>query len=105
MEEIITWGIVIIAFVLLLPFIHGPLFTFQAVFSVFAFKVLDVVLGADLLPAAPWLIWSVWGALIGTALGFWTIAPVYGLRSRRRLIASAPFLLIALVALLRLICA
>ncbi len=67
-----------------------------------AFAGLDYLFGAGLLPAAPWLAWLGWGAVIGAGLGFWTLAPVYGYRKQRPLIAAAPFLLLALELVVRL---
>lgn len=41
---------------------------------------LDWFFSADRMPRYPWAAWAAWGALFGAALGFWTIAPLYGLR-------------------------
>ena len=45
---------------------------------------------ARLIPGAPWVMWALWGALIGASLGFWAVAPVFGLRKQRSLIGIPP---------------
>lgn len=106
MEEIIIWA-VIAALVLLviLPFVLRTaipgLYAAIAVFAYTLFVGLDVAFGAAIIPGAPWLMWAFWGAAIGAALGFWTIAPVYGLRGHRPLIAALPFAAMLLVFMLR----
>jgi hypothetical protein len=35
--------------------------------------------GAGLLPAPPFFLWSVWGALFGAVLGYWHVAPLHNL--------------------------
>ena len=61
-------------------------------------------------PGRPfWVLWMLWGALIGAlACGFWTIAPVFGLRKQRSFTSSAgpaPFVLMALMGLVRMVLA
>jgi len=71
--------------------------------SLATFSLLDELCSARLLPAAPWLLWMLWGALIGASLGFWTVAPIFGLRKHRSLIGIAPLILMALVGLVRML--
>lgn len=59
---------------------------------------LDHVFAAGMLSTPPPIMWAVCGALIGSAMGFWTVAPVYGWRKRRPMIALAPVVLILLLA-------
>jgi hypothetical protein len=62
--------------------------------------VLDGATSASLFASAPAVMWAIWGAIIGGALAFWLVAPLYGLRKQRPLIAGAPFALMGAVALL-----
>lgn len=62
--------------------------------------VLDGATSASLFASAPAVMWAIWGGIIGGALAFWMVAPLYGLRKQRPLIASAPFVLMGAVALL-----
>jgi len=108
MEAIVIWLIIIGAIVLIvLPFIFTMmipgLYWALAMFAIFVFIGLDYALGASLFPRYPWIMWFVWGGIIGATFGFWTVAPIYGLREYRRLIFLAPFLLIVVVTLLRLL--
>ena len=93
-------------FVLALPFIIRPLFglLYAALMSLSlgTFSLLDEVCSARLIPGAPWVMWMIWGALIGASLGFWTVAPVFGLRKHRSLIGIAPLILMALVGVIRM---
>lgn len=100
-----VWVVVIILGILLLIFIRqvvGVLYAALVSLSFATFWLLDELCSARLLPAAPWLLWMFWGALIGATLGFWTIAPVFGLRKQRSLIAISPLILMALVGLVRM---
>lgn len=56
---------------------------------------LDVATGGAALPVAPWIAWTVWGAVVGGALGYWLVAPAYGRRANRALILLAPILVLA----------
>jgi hypothetical protein len=100
------WLFLIVVLLIALPFFIRPLFgvLYAALvsLSLATFSLLDEVCSARLLPAAPWLLWMLWGALIGASLGFWTIAPVFGLRKQRSLIGIAPLILMALVGLIRM---
>lgn len=62
--------------------------------------LLDSMMSAGFFAQLPAVMWAVWGAIVGGALAFWTIAPLYGLRKLRPLIAGAPFALMGVVALL-----
>ena len=66
----------------------------------FVLAVLDGATSASLFASAPAVMWTIWGAIIGGALAFWMVAPLYGLRKQRPLIAGAPFVLMGAVALL-----
>jgi len=105
MEETIAWVLVIIAIVVALPFVLRyvliGLYWFFAAAAHLYFSTLDTLTGASLIPAAPWVMWLFWGAVIGAALAAWTLAPVYGLRQYRVWIALAPFLLMLVTAALR----
>ncbi len=57
-------------------------------------RSLDVATGGAALPIAPWIAWTVWGAVVGGALGYWLVAPAYGQRSNRALILLAPILVL-----------
>lgn len=61
---------------------------------------LDVITGARLIPGAPWLVWMVWGGIFGGCLGYWLIAPLYGLKENRALVMAAPAVAMLLAALL-----
>lgn len=105
MEEAIAWILVIIAFLVALPFILKyiliGIYWFFAVVSHQFFGAMDELSSASLIPGAPWVMWLIWGAVIGAALAFWTLAPIYGLRKQRAWIALAPFLLMAVMAGIR----
>ncbi len=98
------WFGILVALLLVLIFVKplvAGLYALLAAISLITFTLLDELTSASLLPAAPWVLWMLWGALIGGTLGFWTIAPVFGLRKHRALIAISPFILMAFTGLLR----
>lgn len=105
MEELIAWILVVIALLVVLQFTLGyvliGLYWFVAVVASLFISSLDTLFSASLVPGLPWLMWVIWGALIGAALAFWTIAPIFGQRRRRALILAAPFGLMLLIALAR----
>ncbi|MHB0938569.1 MAG: hypothetical protein ACYDCO_17080 [Armatimonadota bacterium] len=102
MEEAIAWILVVIAFLVALPFILKFIliggYWFFAVVSHQFFGIMDEMTNAPLIPGAPWVMWLIWGAVIGAALAFWTIAPIYGLRKQRLWIVLLPFVLMAVMA-------
>ena len=106
MEELVAWILAGAAVLILLPFVFrwvlAGLYWFLVVLGWGSYFTLDQFFNAHFFPAAPWVMWMLGGALIGGALGFWTLAPIYGLRQYRRLIALAPFILLALVMIVRL---
>jgi hypothetical protein len=53
---------------------------------------LDLAIGARTLPGAPWVFWTIWGAVFGGALGYWLVAPQYGNRENRGVILLWPLL-------------
>ena len=63
-----------------------------------------IIIGAILLIVLPFIFSTMLpgGNVIVATFGFWTVAPIYGLREYRRHIFFAPFLLIGIVTLLRL---
>ena len=46
-------------------------------------RALDTATGAAALPAAPFVVWTIWGAIFGGLLGHWLVAPLYGGRENR----------------------
>ena len=60
----------------------------------------DFAFLADMVAHHPWVGWSVAGFIIGAFVGFWTIAPIYGLRRYRPVILILPLLCIAIVGLI-----
>jgi len=101
-EEAIAWILVIMALLVILPFVIryiaiGIYWFFAAVSHQF-FGVMDELTNAPLIPGAPWVAWLLWGAVIGAALAFWTVAPIYGLRKQRLWIVLLPFVLMAVMA-------
>ena len=100
--------VIIVVVLLILPCIFRPLL--GAIYagliwlSFATFALLDELCSASLLPHCPWVMYLLWGALIGASLGFWTVAPVFGMRKHRSLIGIAPLILMAIVGLLRLAC-
>ena len=102
----VIWLVLGIIFLFALPFIIRPLFAaiyaLLAALGMILFTALDELCSASLIPAAPWLMWMLWGALIGAALAFWTMAPVFGLRKHRSLIGVAPLILMALLGVVRM---
>jgi hypothetical protein len=60
-------------------------------------RVLDRAFWATWLDGLPWVGWVLAGGLIGAVVGFFTIAPVYGLRRGRwAILAAAPVIIVAL---------
>jgi hypothetical protein len=102
LEEAIAWILVVIALLIVLPFVLRYIligvYWFFAVVSHHFFGVMDELTSAPLIPGAPWVAWLLWGAVIGAALAFWTVAPIYGLRKQRAWIALLPFALMVVMA-------
>jgi len=67
-------------------------------------RLLDVATGAQALPIAPWIAWTIWGTAIGGALGYWLVAPSYGQRANRALILIAPIFVLTLLSALLWLC-
>jgi hypothetical protein len=107
MEESIGWIIIVIAVIVLLiagiSYAPAAIYLFLTVLGTLIALLFDQLFSASLLPGAPWVMWLLGGALIGAAFAFWTLAPVYGLRKQRPLILATPFILLLLLAALRLI--
>ncbi len=107
MEENIGRVIIVIAILVLLiagfQFLPGGLYWTLAVCGFATHYTLDQLFSAQLIPFAPWLMWIIWGAVIGLALAFWTIAPIYGLREQRRFIMCTPVGLMLVVMVIRLL--
>lgn len=78
------------AIVALFQLLRWPMFYF--------IRSLDVATGAASIPAAPWIMWAIWGGLFGGSLGYWLIAPVYGGRENRGLLPLLPLLLMLLIS-------
>lgn len=97
MEEVGGWivgfFIVVAIVVWLIGMVLAAAYWILANVAFIVLACFDGLTSASLTSSAPAIMWTVWGALIGGALGFWTIAPVYGLRRFRPLIAAAPFIL------------
>jgi hypothetical protein len=55
-------------------------------------RSLDFAVGAQSLRGAPWVMWTLWGAVFGGALGYWLVAPQYGNRENRAFILLWPLL-------------
>lgn len=95
MEEVGGWivGFLIVAAVVvwLIGMVLAAVYWVLANAAFLALAFLDGVTSSSLTSSSPAIMWAIWGGLIGGTLGFWTIAPVYGLRKVRPLIAAAPF--------------
>ncbi len=116
MEEMIIWGLIVVAIlVVVFVLLHntlgqaGPalipgLYWGLALLAYFALGILDQLFNTSFFPGCPWLLWLIWGALIGGALGLWTMAPIFGWRNYRRWIIAAPFIFMGLVQVVCLIC-
>lgn len=63
-------------------------------------RALDVATGARALPGAPFVMWTLWGAIFGGTLGYWLVAPVYGNRENRSFLLLLPLLAMTLIAAL-----
>jgi len=108
MEEVIIFVIIGIAFLLLLfvalPRLIVPGIYFGiAILALFLFYGLDQLFSVIFIPRVPWLMWGLWGGIIGSTLGFWSVAPRYGLRGKRLWITLSPFILMLLVMSLSLL--
>lgn len=106
MDIFVSW-IMVIGALVVLAIIFGPqlltgVYWFFAMLAQGAVFFFDNLFSAALVPGIPWLMWVVWGMLIGAALGFWTLAPIYGLRQYRVAILCAPLGLMLLVMGVRL---
>jgi hypothetical protein len=84
-------------FVLSLPMTLPYIVTSFSAVGFWAIFGLDAFVGAHLLPNFPWIMWALAGALVGGCLGFWTVAPAYGLRSKRAIFSYAPFLVLVIL--------
>lgn len=102
MEELVVWLIGIIAVIALV--VYAVAYALAAVFCLLVgigwlvMAIGDHAVGAGALPTAPWIPWAVAGGLLGAALGFWTMAPVYGWKNRRPLIVAIPVIIILCIA-------
>jgi len=107
LEEAIAWMLVIVAVVVLFAFaakyVVWGVFWFLAALAHLFFTVCDALFSAPLVPGAPWVMWLVWGAVIGAAQALWSVAPIYGLRKQRGFIIGAPFALMLVVMGIRLL--
>ena len=103
MEGLFGWVVIaVIVIILLNAFIHpilAGIYWLLMIISTWCFIFLEWWCSARVLPYCGWVLWMFWGAMIGAAWAFWTLAPVYGLRAWRPLIALAPFLLMTLIAI------
>lgn len=80
--------------------ILGVLYTALAILGSVALAGLDFLLCPAQLASIPWAAWAAWGGLAGAAAGFWTVAPVYGLRRLRpALLLLTPVALVVVLAL------
>lgn len=90
MEDLGAWlfGLLLIGGLLYLlaiatGYVLSAIYWALASFSRGLVVTLDGLLSAQVLPDLPAAAWAAWGALLGGVLGFWTIAPVYGMRRWR----------------------
>jgi hypothetical protein len=107
-EESIIWfliitGLLLVVGAFLFQYIIPGAYYALAALALLIYYALDQAFSVAIFPTVPWLMWLFWGAMIGAALGFWTVAPVYGLRKYRPLIIFFPAILMLFVALLRLL--
>ena len=107
MEETLGWVIVVIAILVLLivglNYLPGGIYWSLAVLGFAVHYSLDQLFSANLIPNAPWLMWIIWGAVIGAAFAFWTLAPIYGIRKQRGYILLAPLAPMLLLMAVRLL--
>lgn len=68
--------------------------------SMFVVFLLDVVTSGDKVPVLAPVLWALWGAAIGTAVGMWMVAPSNGNGRQRPLILAAPFVVMLVVSAL-----
>jgi hypothetical protein len=85
------------------PYIFPAIYYVIALLALYIFTGLDQGFSVPLFPACPWLMWLVWGAILGAILGFWTVASIYGLRKYRPYFILIPLVLMGIVALLRVL--
>jgi len=105
MEEGIIWVLIVVAVLLVgvvllqsvITLVIPAIYFALAILAHVIYGILDQLFSTTLFPRLPWLMWLIWGALIGAALGFWTLAPIFGWRNYRRWIIAGPFLLMALL--------
>lgn len=80
--------------------IFGVLYTALAIVGSLFLAGLDLLLCPAQLAAVPWVAWAAWGGIAGAAAGFWTVAPVYGMRRLRpALLLLVPVAALAFLAL------
>lgn len=97
---LVGWGIIaalVAAAAIFYRYTLGGLYFAAGVLAYGVTWCLDHALLAGRFPGHPWVGWELAGALIGATLGFWTIAPVYGLRRwRTRIVLAAVIVVVAL---------
>jgi len=84
-------------------FALAGIYTALAFLSVIILGVIDNIFGGFARSGNPVLMWALWGGILGASIGFWTVAPIYGVRSARPWIVSAPLLMALLLAIYRLL--
>lgn len=103
---ILYWVVVAIAWVVgviltAIAWVVGTILYVIALVGALAYAVGDWLFASGLFGWPGWIMWSFWGLVIGGLLGFWTIAPVYGIRgNRRKLMLVGPTVLMVLLAVL-----
>ena len=95
----IVWGVIVVALWLLLNSLVW-IVNNLAWPSYYLVRALDTVTGAAALPAAPFVVWTIWGGIFGGLLGNWLLAPLYGDRENRAWPLYLTLLAMALVAVL-----
>lgn len=78
-----AWIIVIILVIGILIYALSAIYWIIATIAYIFFAVFDVIFSAGLQPNMPAAMWIIWGGVIGGILGFWTMAPMYGMRTWR----------------------